>query len=95
MSCRGAEPQELATTHAVLDQHLDELERRFPWPSIRAFGVTNARTLEGELDYERFSIAAYVEFADQVPTEAQSIRGVPIHFVVTGPWADRILESER
>lgn len=95
MSRRGAEPQDLATTRAVLDQHLGELERRFPWPSVRAFGVTNARTLGGALNYERFLIAAYVEFADQAPTEAQSIGGVPIRFVVTGPWADTIRESER
>jgi hypothetical protein len=63
----------------LIEAHRGELDQRFPWPAVRAWGVRNARREDGTLDYELAVVAG---------SGGHTLRGVPIEFVPAGAFSN-------
>jgi hypothetical protein len=89
-----AAPRPVAEVERLLEGHRQELDRRFPWPAVQAWGVRNFIGEDGRRQGDLAVIAGYVERRNQIPAGDHDLAGVPIEFVVVGPF-DEPIRTER
>ncbi|GAA2588923.1 hypothetical protein SMC26_16555 [Actinomadura fulvescens] len=70
----------------VMQDHHEEIESRYH--PVAGYGIGSVVAPEhlDEAHDEVFGIHVFLEDAGGLPTTPQSIEGVPLHFVVTGPF---------